>query len=84
MVGRCLTDLNRWSEAAVEFRRALALPHVVEGNDIELRYHLGLALAGVGEQADALAEFERVHAKMPGFEDVDQRIADLRRSLGRA
>jgi tetratricopeptide (TPR) repeat protein len=84
MVGRCLSDQGRLADAESEFRRALTNPGVSTANDGELRYHLGLALAGQGRHADALLELERVQSQLPGFEDVDQHVADLRTMLGRA
>ena len=77
MVGRCLADQGRLAEAVEEFERALALPTVTPENDVELRYWHGIALAGLGRDEEALAEFERVQAQLPGFEDVEQSIADL-------
>jgi tetratricopeptide (TPR) repeat protein len=84
MVGRCLADQGRLPEAADEFRSALALPGVTPENDGELRYYHGLALAGTGRLAEALAELEAAQERLPGFEDVDQHVADLRQQLGRA
>ena len=84
MIGRCLSDQGRLPEAADEFRRALAFPGVTPENDGELRYHYGLALAGTGRAAEALAELEATQQRLPGFEDVDQHVADLRSQLGRA
>jgi tetratricopeptide (TPR) repeat protein len=84
MIGRCFCDQGRNAEAAGEFRRALALPGIAEGGDAELRYHLGNALAESGEAAAALAEYESVASQLPGFEDVDARIAALRRVMGLA
>jgi tetratricopeptide (TPR) repeat protein len=84
MVGRCMSEQGRLPEAADEFKRALAIPGVTADNDGELRYYYGLALAGTGRMAEALAELEAVQERLPGFEDVDQLVADLRGQLGRA
>jgi tetratricopeptide (TPR) repeat protein len=84
MVGRCLSEQGRLAEAEAEFRQALEAKGVTPENDGELRYHLGLALAGQGRHADALLELERAQSLLPGFEDVDQHVADLRSMLGRA
>ena len=84
MVGRCLSDQGRLPEAAEEFRNALTLPGVTSENDGELRYHYGLALAGTGRAAEALVELEATQQRLPGFEDVDQHVAELREQLGRA
>lgn len=83
MIGRCHTDQGRWAEAVGEFRRALQHP-IPEGGDGELRFHYAHALVELGETEAALAEYETVARQLPGHEDVDDRIAALRRVLGRA
>jgi len=83
MIGRCHADQVRWAEAVGEFRRALQHP-TPDGGDAELRFHLAHALVELGESAEALAEYEKVATQLPGYEDVDERIAALRRVLGRA
>jgi tetratricopeptide (TPR) repeat protein len=83
MIGRCHTDQGRWAEAVGEFRRALQHPFP-EGDDGELRFHYAHALVELGETEAALAEYETVARQLPGHEDVDDRIAALRRVLGRA
>ncbi len=83
MIGRCHIEQGRWAEAVGEFRRALQHP-IEDGGDGELRFHYAHALVELGESEAALAEYERVSAQMPGFEDVNDRIAALRRVLGRA
>ncbi len=84
MAGRCMADEGRTSEAVEELARALALPGVTGGNDGELRYYYGLALSACGRTAEALAELELVQMRLPGFEDVDHHVAELRGQLGRA
>jgi hypothetical protein len=83
MIGRCHTDQGRWAEAVGEFRRALQHPFP-DGGDGELRFHYAHALVELGETESALAEYESVAEQLPGYEDVDDRIAALRRVLGRA
>lgn len=83
MIGRCHAGQGRWAEAVGEFRRALQQP-VPEGGDAELRFHFAHALVELGEAESALAEYEIVSEQMPGYEDVDERIAALHRVLGRA
>lgn len=83
MIGRCHAEQGRWAEAVGEFRRALE--HPIAGDDgAELRFHYAHALVELGENEAALAEYQTVAARLPGFEDVDARIAALRRVLGRA
>ena len=83
MIGRCHADQSRWAEAVGEFRRALQQP-TPDGGDAELRFHYAHALVELGEAESALTEYERVASQLPGHEDVDDRIAALRRVLGRA
>lgn len=83
MIGRCHIDQSRWAEAVGEFRRALQFP-AGKGGDAELRFHYAHALVELGEPEAALGEYEKVAAQMPGYEDVHDRIAALRRVLGRA
>jgi tetratricopeptide (TPR) repeat protein len=82
MIGRCHADQSRWAEAVGEFRRALQQP-TPDGGDAELRFHYAHALVELGEAETALTEYERVASQLPGHEDVDDRIAALRRVLGR-
>ena len=84
MAGRCLADQGRHHEACGDFRRALGLLDSAEGNDGEVRWHLAHSLTEIGEHEDALTEYERVEAVLPGFEDVAERIVALRRVLGRS
>lgn len=84
MAGRCLADQGRHHEACGDFRRALALLDSAEGTDGEVRWHLAHSLTEIGEHEDALTEYERVEASLPGFEDVAERIVALRRVLGRS
>jgi tetratricopeptide (TPR) repeat protein len=84
MVGRCFTDMGRWGEASVEFGRALQGAGIEPVAAAELRYHHGVALAHSGDPLAALREFEQVAAVIPGYEDVDERIASLREQLGKA
>ncbi|MBI5169618.1 MAG: hypothetical protein HZA61_09035 [Candidatus Eisenbacteria bacterium] len=84
MAGRCLADQGRHHEACGDFRRALGLLDSAEGTDGEVRWHLAHSLTEIGEHEDALTEYERVEASLPGYEDVAERIVALRRVLGRS
>ncbi|HEV2104083.1 MAG TPA: tetratricopeptide repeat protein, partial [Candidatus Eisenbacteria bacterium] len=84
MIGRCLADEGKSAEAAAEFERALARPDLDPVGAAELHYHLGLARLAAGDAAGALEDMEYVARELPGFEDVDQRLAELRAELGRA
>lgn len=84
MAGRCLADQGRHHEACGDFRRALASLDSAAGTDGEVRWHLAHSLTEIGENEEALTEYERVEASLPGFEDVAERIVALRRVLGRS
>lgn len=84
MSGRCLADEGRHHEACGDFRRAIGLLDSAAGTDGEVRYYLAHSLTEIGDHDAALAEYELVEASLPGYEDVIDRIAALRRVLGRA
>jgi len=84
MIGRCLAGQGRHAEAAGEYRRALAQPGMGPGNDAELRFELASVLVEMGDPEAALAEYTNVATQIPDYEDVEQRLAALRRVLGRA
>ena len=84
MIGRCFADQGRNAEATLEFERALLLPDADEVAASELRYQLGCVLQAEGDFASALANFEFVTQHLPGYQDVDDRVRDLRQGLGKA
>ncbi len=84
MTGRCYVGQDRFAEAAIEFERALAVPDLDIAGAAELRFHLAQALESAGDPAAALREFEAVAEVLPGYEDVDARIASLRGATGQA
>ncbi len=81
MIGRCLLDEGRCEEAARALTEALAFAALEPEHAINVRYHLGVALAGSGRPQEALEEFERVLAIDAGHGDVLTRVRELRKHL---
>lgn len=84
MTGRCFADQQRFAEAVVEFERALGLPDLDDSGAAELRFQMALSLEASGESAAALREYVAVAEVLPGYEDVDARMASLRGATGAA
>ncbi len=84
MTGRCMLDLGRFDEAAHAIRVALAEPGLAVDSQLNLRYHLALALEAAGDMPGALGEFEAVYAAASSYADVAVRIRALRKSMGMA
>ncbi len=84
MLGRCLLDQGCFEEASQELGSALERPEIDHDAGMSLRYLLGLAYEAGGRQEDALREFEQLFAEQPTFQDVTQKVRDLRKALGAA
>jgi len=82
MVGRCLVEQGRPDDAIEEFEQGLSRPGLDDTARISLHYELGLAHEAAGRPAQALAEYERVHAERPDFSDVRLKLKALRKSPG--
>jgi tetratricopeptide (TPR) repeat protein len=74
-IGRCLSGLQRYTEAEGVLRRAL------DGlDDANTRYDLGLVLDRTGRVPEAVAEYERALARNPNHRDALNNLAvDLAR-----
>ncbi len=84
MTARCFVDQERFAEAVIEFERALVLPDLDPAAAAELRFHMAIAYVSAGELDSAVREFEAVAQVLPGYEDVEARIAALRGATGQA
>ena len=82
LIGRCLLDEGRIDEAIQEFETALSLPSFSSETLANLRFQLGLAYEAAGRHAEALDQFEQVHAVQPGFPEAAQKIRQLKRAPG--
>lgn len=80
MIGRTLLDQGRFDEAVDEFVGALARPLDPDAQ-LNLRFHLGLALEAAGRAQEALTEFEAVYAAQANYPEVAVKIRGLRRTL---
>jgi tetratricopeptide (TPR) repeat protein len=80
MIGRTLLDQGRFDEAVDEFVGALARPLDPDAQ-LNLRFHLGLALEAAGRAQEALTEFEAVYAAQANYPEVAAKIRGLRRTL---
>lgn len=93
-LGRVLTELERYEEAAEMYRRCIKL----EPEDPSAQYELGYCLCGMGKYAEALKLFQDLSAAHPedwelhfalgdcylGLEDYPGAIAELERALAKA
>ncbi len=84
MIGRCQADHGAHDEAVPEFTAALARPGLDGAGEAELRYHLALSLAGLGDLAAAVQQLELADRRYPGRSDVAERLAEWRRTFGKA
>jgi len=82
MLGRCLLDQGQFEDAAQELTAVLERPDLDADAELGLRYLLGLAYEAGGRSQDALREFEQLQEAQPGFQDVAQKVRDLRKSPG--
>ena len=81
MIGRCLLEQGRFTEAAHELEEALRSPHLPAEAALGLRYQLGLAHEASGDARAALGEFERVFAAQANYSDVALKLRVLRQAL---
>jgi tetratricopeptide (TPR) repeat protein len=79
MLGRCLLDQGRFDDTIRELSEAVERPGVDEEATRSMHYLLGLAFEAAGRSGEALKEFERVFALQPNFQDVAQKLRDLRK-----
>jgi len=84
MIGRCQADRGSHEDAVPEFNAALGRPGLDGAGEAELRYHLALSLAAVGEHASAVQQLELADRRYPGRNDVVERLAEWRRTFGKA
>ena len=82
MLGRCLLDQGCFEEASQELGMALERPELDRDATMSLRYLLGLAYEAGGRGPDALHEFQQLFDDQPSYQDVAQKVRDLRKTLG--
>jgi tetratricopeptide (TPR) repeat protein len=74
-----LADQGRLREALKELAAAEAVPRRIREHHIRLWYVIGDLYDRSGETTRARAMFQRVHEALPGYADVEDRIAGLGR-----
>jgi tetratricopeptide (TPR) repeat protein len=84
MIGRSFADSGRYEDAVREFESALQLLPLDAPAEAELRYQLAMSMAAAGEMADAMAQMEIADMRFPGRPDIQQRLAEWRRTFGQA
>lgn len=78
-LGNALSDLGRFEDAAVSYRRALEINPI--GADV---YNdLGCALMGLGLRDDAVVSFRKALAISPGFLQAYNNLGNVLRNLGK-
>lgn len=82
MLGRCLLDQGCFEEASQELGTALERPDLDHDAIMSLRYLLGLAYEAGGRESDALREFQGLFEQQSNYQDVAQKVRDLRKTLG--
>ena len=71
--GATMRQLAVWRDSETLYRNALA----VEPNNFMMHYNFGTVLANAHRDAEALAEFERVLAVIPGYADAERQIGEI-------
>jgi tetratricopeptide (TPR) repeat protein len=81
MLGMCEMERGNAAEAIERFRKGLALPSLTAEAEKALAFELGAAHESLGNNAEALEQYELVGREDPKFRDVAERVARLGGSL---
>ncbi len=84
MIGRCHADTGAHDAAVYEFTEALRQGPLDGPGEAELRLQLGISLAALGDWTSAVQQLEIADKRSPGRSDVAERLAEWRRTFGRA
>jgi tetratricopeptide (TPR) repeat protein len=84
MIGRCHADTGAHDAAVQEFTEALGHGPLDGAGEAELRLQLGLSMAALGDFASAVQQLEIADKRYPGRSDVAERLAEWRRTFGKA
>jgi len=84
MIGRCHADTGAHEDAVLEFTEALARGSLDGAGEAELRLQLGISLAALGDFRNAVQQLEIADTRYPGRSDVAERLAEWRRTFGKA
>ena len=77
LIALCALDADRVPFAVEQLGRLLALPELGEEAALAARFELGGALLRVGDREGAREAWTQVADLRPGFQDVEQRLAEL-------
>ena len=77
MLGLCEMERGNAAASIERFRRGLALPDLAPEARKSLGYEMGAALESLGQNAEALEQFETVGREDPRFRDVAERVSRL-------
>ncbi|MBW2421251.1 MAG: tetratricopeptide repeat protein [Deltaproteobacteria bacterium] len=80
----CATATGRREAAVAWLEEALARVGAGVYAAVPLRYELAEALCAAGRSEEALDSFREVSLQGPGFRDVEQRVAELTRTMATA
>src|ERR1700682_5830397 len=83
MLGTCEMERSRPADAIERFRRGLALSDLSGEARCALAFGLGAALESLGQNDEALEQYEAVVREDPKFRDVEARMTSLGGSLSR-
>jgi tetratricopeptide (TPR) repeat protein len=77
LLGLSFMEKGQPGIAALWYERALRIPGLDQESVLALRYDLGIAQQGAGDEAAALKSFSQVYAMNIDYRDVAERIAAL-------
>lgn len=78
VMGRCWMEAGKPDMAARALRRALEAPYEVEDELLGIYYLMGRALEELGNPAEAVDFYDKVFSLDINFEDVTERLRNLR------
>jgi tetratricopeptide (TPR) repeat protein len=76
-MGLCLKVVNRYEEAVVAFRKALATASASPQETVQILYVLGRTLQSLGRVAESLEAYRWIRREEPEYRDVASRIESL-------
>lgn len=78
MMGTCYQRKGDLENAIAHFKKGLFAEHRTEREEVALSFELGAVYEQIGDKAEALGYYEKVHQRDPSFRAVGDRIASLR------
>jgi hypothetical protein len=78
MLGQCYLKQGLPDDAERILSRGLETPGLTDESSLSLRYHLALAVHGLGRDEESRELLEQVVKVRPGFMDAAERLESLR------